>query len=468
MEKLKRFLFREVDASSLAVFRIGFGFIMAFDAYQYLFKYCISCYWNDPDFLFKYYGFGWVQPLPGTGMTWLWVALGILAVMIMLGWFYRFAIIVFTVLFTYQFLLDQARYLNHFYLVIVFAVLMCLVPANRYLALDARRRPDTASPVIPFWPLFVLGAQLEIVLIYAGLVKLNWDWLNLEPLRMWLVSRADLPIVGQLFVHDWAVAVAAYGVIALHLIGAPLLMFRKTRLVVLCIYATFHTLNHFVFEIGIFPWFTLFASLLLFSPNWPKQVFSKVRRAWPIFREDVFLPVAERFSTARLPSAGTQLLITGVMAAWLSTQLLIPLRHLALPGDVAWNEAGHRFSWRMKLRDKKGDAIFTVQDGDSNARRKVDPRRVLTSRQVIKMSCQPDMILQFAHYIGDSSKDQLGWRNPRVTAEVFCSLNGRSSQRLVVGSVDLYRQERELWSPNWITTLTEPLSDPWLFSHNEQ
>ena len=35
------------------------------------------------------------------------------------------------------------------------------------------------------------------------------------------------------------------------------------------IYAAFHILNHFVFNIGIFPWMTLFASLLCFLNQRP-------------------------------------------------------------------------------------------------------------------------------------------------------------------------------------------------------
>ena len=38
-------------------------------------------------------------------------------------------------------------------------------------------------------------------------------------------------------------------------------------------------------------------------------------------------------------------------------QMLFPLRAYALyPGDVTWTEMGHRYSWRMKLRDKAGFA----------------------------------------------------------------------------------------------------------------
>ena len=45
MSSFRRFLFREVDASSLAVFRIGFGIILLYRCLSYLFIDCIECQW---------------------------------------------------------------------------------------------------------------------------------------------------------------------------------------------------------------------------------------------------------------------------------------------------------------------------------------------------------------------------------------------------------------------------------------
>ncbi len=460
MNRLRRYLFREVDASSLAVFRMGFGLIMVVESLRYLFKFCIQCFWNDPPFLFKYWGFAWVHPLPAPGMDLLWIALGLLGVGITLGWRYRFCMVTFTLAFIYSFLQDQALYLNHFYLVILFAVLMCFVPANRYMALDARRRPEIASPRIPFWPIFLLGAQLEIVLIWAGLVKINPDWLNLEPLGMWLAVRSDMALVGPLFLQKWAVALGAYGVIALHLVGAPLLLFRRTRLPVLCIYASFHVLNHFVFNIGIFPWFTLFASLLLFDPDWPKQVFARLRRAWPIFRDEVFLPVAERFDPAHVPRPPAPALLVAGMAIWLLVQALFPMRHWFMPGDVAWNEAGHRFAWRMKLRDKDGQARFTLRDA-SGAEQRVSLPRFINRNQAEEMACKPDMLLQFAHHVAAVHRAE-GDNPVGVYADVACRLNGRPPQRFIDPDVNLLEESRRFGAYPWVLPLTTPLPDPWL------
>ena len=122
---------------------------------------------------------------------------------------------------------------------------------------------------------------MEVIYIYAGLVKINPDWLALHPLKEWFANRSDYPVIGQFFIKDWAVAMAAYGVIALHLIGAPLLLFKKTRLYVFAVYAGFHLLNVWIFNIGIFPWLTLLSTLIFFDPAWPKQLAEKLTRFIP-------------------------------------------------------------------------------------------------------------------------------------------------------------------------------------------
>ena len=88
--------------------------------------------------------------------------------------------------------------------------------------------PRLRSSTVPRWTVVVLMLQIEIVLIFAGIVKVNLDWLQLQPLTIWLGKRTDLPLIGAYFGETWAVALASYGAIALHLVGAPLLLWRRT------------------------------------------------------------------------------------------------------------------------------------------------------------------------------------------------------------------------------------------------
>lgn len=264
-------LFEEVDAASLVFFRVAFGLIMLIECWRFWSHGWIARHYIDPDFFFKYYGFGWVAAWPGEDMYWHFAALAMLSVMIMLGALYRLASLLFFVAFAYVFLLDQARYLNHFYLVILVALLMVVVPAHRAFSVDAALRPASRSATVPAWSVWMFRLQFEILYIFAGIVKINADWLRLEPMGMWLARRDDWPWVGALFNQDWVVALAAYGAILIHIVGAPLLLLRATRGYVMALYFAFHLANHFLFNIGIFPWLAMAGTLMFLEPDWPRR-----------------------------------------------------------------------------------------------------------------------------------------------------------------------------------------------------
>lgn len=447
---LQRILFTPVDAASVAVFRIGFGVVMLIDAIGHLFFVALDAMFVEPPFMFRYFGYEWV-PLLREGV---YVVYGIIAVAslgIIVGRFYHLSAAIVTLGTAWVFLQDQAQYLNHMYLLILYSALMTFIPAHRYWSLAARRDPTFRSETLPAWCRLALILQIEIILLYAGLVKLNPDWLAFEPLGSWLAKRYEMPLVGALFVQDWAIAVASYGVIALHLLGAPLLLWRRTRLYVVCVYACFHVLNHFVFDIGVFPWVTLFASLICFDADWPRQFWAWLRRA--SYHAPVLAP-------AGLPSAGTQLAVVGVFAVWLAYQLLMPVRNFAYAGNVAWNEQGHRFSWRMKLRSKEGRVRVVMVDPDSGMRWTIDPRRYLRGRQNFKMPCQPDMILQLAYYMHDTiAPDRYGIDNAEIYVQGECSLNYRKPATLIDPTVNLAAERRHLGNNDWILPLDVPLSE---------
>lgn len=459
-ELIHRWFFRQVDASSLAVFRILLGGLLLFESVNYGIFLCLDCMYRDTAMLFKYHHFEWVKLWPGLGLELTFLVMGISAVCIMLGLFYRIAMVVYTVAFTYHFLLDQALYLNHFYLVILFCVIMIFVPANRLWSIDAMRQPAIASATVPNWGRFWLGAQLEIVLVYAGLVKLNPDWLNLEPMRLWMNARSyDEAAIFQWFTQDWGIALSSYGVIALHLIGAPLLLWRRTRLFVFFIYLFFHCINAFVFDIGIFPWLTLAATLMLFDPDWPRQVLRWLQarghaQRWQHAALTANPPVQQPGSIRSVSSTSRALIVTAIVA-WLLVQLVVPSRHHVAPGNVAWNEDGHRFSWRMKLRSKSGQATFVVQRDDGQSWT-IEPATYLNARQTRKMVCIPDLIWQFAQFL-ETEFNNGGQHEVKVYADAMCSLNTRDSAALVNRLVDLTSIPRDEPVTNWILPLSKSL-----------
>lgn len=453
---IRRWFFAPIDAASLAVFRIMFGAAMLFEAVNHGVFLCLDCLYRNTDLLFKYQHFEWVRLLPGIGLELMFVVMALSALGVMLGCFYRLSAVLLVLSFAYLFFLDQALYLNHFYLALLFASILVFVPAHHLWSVDARRRPELRSETVPAWSRLWLGGQLEIVLLYAGIVKLTPDWLQLEPMRLWMNSRsADAAPIFQWLTADWGIATASYVAIALHLIGAPLLLFRKTRLAVFCVYAVFHVTNSLVFNIGIFPWITLAATLMLFDPDWPRQFLRWLNTRDRALRWRALAVPARAPASTPEYSMVVRTMVFLTVVVWLCVQIAVPPRHHFRPGNVAWNEDGHRFSWRMKLRSKRGTAMFYVKFDDGSIV-DIDPANHLTRKQTSKMACIPDLIWQFAQHLEQthqrSADDDLA-----VHVVSRCSLNTREPVALVSEYVDLTEISRNAASDDWLLPNTKSL-----------
>jgi len=443
-----------------------FGSLLLFESVNYGIFLCLHCMFKSPDLLFKYHGFEWVGLFPGFGLEMVFLVMGLSAIGVMLGLYYRWSMLICTLCLAYLFLLDQALYLNHFYLALLFCGIMIVMPANAIWSLDAKRKRFPAFNTVPAWTRFWLIAQLEIVLLYAGIVKINMDWLNLEPMRLWMTNRShDSIYFFQWITQDWGIAAASYGSILLHIVGAPLLLWRKTRLWVFFIYCFFHINNALVFNIGIFPWMTIAATLVFFDPDWPRQFYAW----WQSKRNSEYKPPVAHYSAPTTASQSVanstaakigSVFIVLFISAWLVVQVVLPLRHWSMPGDVAWNEAGHRFSWRMKLRSKRGRATFYVVKNDQAAI-KVDPNSHINRRQVRKMACIPDLIWQYAKFLEEqyttAESDEV-----KVYVDTLCSLNTREPVPLVNRLVDLTTIPRTEPVQNWILPNTKLLPKKFL------
>jgi vitamin K-dependent gamma-carboxylase len=455
-------LFKPVDISFLVFFRILFGGIMLWEVYRYFTYGWISRYYVEPAVNFTYYGFSWVKPWPGRGMYIHFFVLGLAAACVMVGFLYRIAAPVFFLAFTYTFLLDQTRYLNHFYLVCLISFLMCFLPAERAFSVDALLRRKIRSAVVPAWTLWLLRAQVGIPYFYGGIAKLNSDWIyGGEPMRTWLRPLTGLPGSGPIFAADWVVYSFVIGGLMLDLLVVPLLLWRRTRLFAFAAAVVFNLINAVIFDIGIFPWLMLGALLIFFPPDLlrrfarafmsPGEAFADVG---PSQASATPKTIAEGSSCPSL--SASQKLVAGLLAAYLAVQLFFPLRHYLYPGNVSWTEEGHNFAWHMKLRTKGGEAVFTVTHPRSGQTWIIKPEDYLKPHQLMKMTTKPDLVLLFGHHLAEE-KQREGYDNVEVRARVMVSLNGRQPQLLIDPNVDLAKEHVSLLPARWIVPLTTPL-----------
>lgn len=421
LQSYNKILFKPTDAASLATFRIMFGAIMVWEVYRYHRFDRIFRNYIEPQFHFPYEFFPFVSPLPGQLMYLVFFVWAVSALGLAIGFFYRVSTLLFFLAYTYVFLLEKAEYNNHYYLIILLAFLFIWIDAHRWASIDQKLRPNLRAEVVPFWHLLILRAQLVIVYFYAGLAKINIDWLVGQPMQMWLLRRSDYPVVGLFFTNEWAGLFFSYGGLFFDLFIGFLLLWKRTRLVALVPLFFFHLMNKWLFSIGIFPYLMIAATILFADPDWPRRLLRSAK---------LKSPSTSNRTTRYRPLA------LGFVTIYLALQILVPLRHWLYPNYVAWTEEGHRFSWRMKLRSKSGDIAFLITDPETNQNWLVDLEQDLTERQIRKMSTRPDMIIQYAHYLKEEAR-QAGIENPIIRVDSWVSLNGRPYQQLVDSTANL-------------------------------
>lgn len=445
MNWLDRPYFKEAsEAASLAVFRVLFGLLMFISVIRFWLNGWIEKLYLEPTFHFTYYGFEWVQPL-GSWTYLIFALCAISALMVMLGYKYKWGIALFFFSFTYIELMDKTTYLNHYYFVSLLSFMLMFLPAHCYFSIDARQKKQLAFQYIPKWNIDALKLIVGIVYFYAGLAKLNSDWLfKAMPLSIWLQGNYDLPFLGSLLQLQWTHYGLSWGG-ALYDLAIPfLLLYSRTRWFGFVLVVVFHSLTSILFPIGMFPYLMIASSLIFFSPKFHHSVLGTISSRFNIAKTyyDNGLTKLNFFAF----TYQAKLVLFG---GFFMIQLLMPFRHLLYPGELFWTEEGFRFSWRVMLMEKAGSTTFKIVDRETGKRFYVDNREFLTSFQEKQMSFQPDFILEYAHYLARIFEARLG-HEVSVFADSFVALNGRTSRRYIDEKRDLTQEFESFFHKDWI------------------
>jgi hypothetical protein len=434
---LREYLNTPVDAASFAAFRFLFGVLMSVAMLRFLAKGWVRELLVAPSFHFTYPGFAFVKPGPLLAMQSLYVVLALLALAIAVGLFQRFAAIAFFAGFTYIELIDQALYLNHYYLVSLLAALLALLPFGRFhslRSLHALRRPERRVVQIPRWMLLVMRLQVGVVYFFAGVAKLNRDWLvDAQPLRIWLPARADLPLVGWLLEYPATAHAASWLGALFDLSIVFLLLSRRTRRPAFAAVVLFHLFTALLFPIGIFPWLMTCAATLFLSPDWPRRWFGRFgRRPDPQDAQDAQAAQDTGVATDAYqpPRWLGYLLVLHCLA-----QVALPLRQLFQAQPSAWTLSGFNFAWNVMVAEKSGHVTFRRRDRSSGEVEIIEPRRFLARFQELAMAQDPALVQQAALYLAAESR--ASGHDVAVYADAIASLNGRRAQPLIDPSADL-------------------------------
>lgn len=464
---MRSLLFRPTRIDFLVFFRIVFGAlafadVMGLWTYYHLYR---GDFQTD-SFRFTYYWWSWVEPLPEPFMSMAFLFILAAAIGIVLGYQYRLACSIFAIGFTYVFLLEKANYLNHGYLFCWISFIMIFLPADRAFSLRVKRDPSSRMSHIPFWTMAIFPLMMGIVYFYGGIAKINMDWLRGFPMIYWIGQQEDMPILGPLWGMESTAILMSWGGMLLDLTAPFFLLMRRTRLGILFFILMFHLTNTLIFAIGIFPWLSIALSLMFFPPQRPREwvewlaARSQIVHRWMTNWDERVLPYPAVAANSIWQGAPkNQPYLAAVLVLIIGFHMIYPLRHNLYPGPTAWTEEGHRFSWRMMLRGKRGSGYFNVDNIDTGERTVVRPTDYLSARQQRKLYTHPDMILEFVHFL-EEEWEKKGAENVAIFAEIRAGLNGRKFQQYIDPNIDLTDVE---WSwrdhSEWIIPFenTEPV-----------
>lgn len=407
-----------VPAGSYVFFRFAFGVVAAASTVRFVWRGWVDEFWLTPEHHLTYGWFGWVHPLPAVLMYLVMATLALAGVAIAVGWHTRVAAAVFAIGFAYTELIDAALYLNHYWFVTLAAVLLAALPGPS---------GDGTVPAISVW---AIRGQLAVVYLFAGIAKLNPDWLfDGQPLRIWLAARTDRPLVGPWLDEPAVAYLFSWAGAAFDLTIVGWLLWRRSRPYAYVAVVTFHVATAALFQIGVFPWVMIASTPIFFAPDWPQRFRERLPGRRPVDHVDM---VDERVTTLRRP-ARWRMVAVGVIAL---LNVVLPIRHLATAANVRFDDDGYYLSWRVMLTERSAFVEYLVTDPTTGSTRPMRADDLLEPWQVAQADTRPDLILATAHLIADDVEAATGVR-PEVRVDAWVSVNGRPRQRWIDPAVDL-------------------------------
>ncbi len=448
--RIKKYLNTNTEAAPLAVFRILFGAMMFMSIVRFWSKGWIDSLYIQPKFFFSYYGFEWAKPI-GNYTYVIFLICALAALMVMIGYKYRISILFFFLSFTYIELMDKTTYLNHYYFISVVSFAMLFLPAQVYFSVDAYKNKDLAKQQVPNWTIDSIKILLGIVYFYAGLAKLNSDWLyRAMPLKLWLPSKYDIPLIGDLMQQEWIHYGFSWGGALYDLTIPFLLLYRKTRILGFIAVVFFHVITRVLFPIGMFPYIMIVSTLIFFNASLHHSILKKIADVFRINKS--YFDNKKNFQLQPI----TRKIYGVILPVFIGIQLLLPWRYLGYPGELFWTEEGYRFSWRVMLMEKVGYTEFKIVNGVTKEQFYVDNKEFLTTFQEKQMATQPDFMLEYAQYLAKHFTAQ-GVENIEIYVDSYVTLNGRRSTRYIDPTVNLLTKKESFCHKDWIVPFKDEI-----------
>ena len=411
-------LFKEVDNSQLVLFRIVFGILMAFYGVKSMISGWVHHVYILPKFTFNFIGFDFLQVFVGPQMYIVYTLYSLAALCVALGYRYRFSIILFTILWSVVYFIQKEHYNNHHYLILIVSIILCFSNAHKWYSLDVKQGRTKAKGTTSNFYIVLFKLLIAVVFFYAAIAKIYPDWLNAIPMQRWLSFHEYNAVLwsdnfalklksffSQSRIHYFF----SYAGIFFDLLVIPAFLWKRTRTIALVASLMFHLTNAYLFKIGIFPFFALSFVVFFYPAEQIRKLFFKHK------------PIVHNLKNEFRPSTIT----TMFLCTLICFQIVYPLHHHIIPGDVLWTEGGHRHSWRMMLRMKTADCqVFAVHPIEERYE-EINLSTYLLPCQIKAMGYRPDFQWQFAKKMEKIYMEKWDIDEVPISMYAMVGVNGR-------------------------------------------
>lgn len=443
--RLHNWLFTPVPSVTLALLRIGFGLIIC---WQFLlFKQIFDDYIPNTEFNITYPYLSFIRPLGEPWFSLSFIFFMLASLLFAAGYRVRITGALILIGCFYYFHIDETIYNNHYYLYILISFIFLFTASDSSLKLGK----SNLLPV-PRWQVFLLQFQLLVLYFFGGVAKLNSEWLlQAEPVRTWLPDMLGPTVFGWL--SDQQRLVAAYSIaysgLMLDLCAGFLLFSSRTRRFIIPVLLLFHASNAIFFNIGTFPFFGMLSIVIFLDPQ---KVLAKLND-WKL------VTIAKKQTAPLMATSTRDKWVICFVVTYMFVQVVLPLRHFAIPGNVLWDERAYKFSWFMKLRSKDSIVALKVKiDGDPLDYFIDLNDYKLTKKQFKYIFTKPLVAVTFAKQLEQRIKDNNKIAEDiKIYPEFYIKLNAYNYQLLMDTGIDL-------------TSINQPLIDvndyPWIMKFN--
>jgi len=351
------------------------------------------------------------------------------------------------------------------------AVLLLLGCAKDLPLLQGLQEPAAAAGFAPRWHFFFIKLFIGALYFFAGLAKMDADWLNggtaVELLRRWTGPTAPSflreSIVEGLLSGPSASLVLApivYGGVILDTFVAFALCspWLTVRLLASLAAGAFHLTNHWLFLIESFPW-VMFSTLCIFHDSaWIEYTGNGIRSVLIAITAPQVSEKASRFCfLASIPFA----------AIFIAIHLLVPvpcgIHNIGDDGSLVWGSSCQFFNWRMMTRSVTTySAVFRFQDPRSGrtdvvamksrelglSKEEGLPEEAI-NRMLFEVPMYEDRVSYIARDASERANPSSNDTNslpgsPKVYADIWLEINGPPGQRYIDPSVDLTSSAHEI------------------------